>query len=73
MRHGDHRNPDGGGSNALIAVRAVVLELHGVPARGVPRTPPVYERAAPGRQRADYETEAAPALGERVRGARRPL
>ena len=60
--------------DALFAAGAVMLQLDGVPTRRVPGAgSPTRERPAPHRQRAHHEAEPPPALGERVRGARRPL
>src|SRR5262245_34198093 len=60
--------------DALFTARAVLLQLYGVSARRVPRARSrTHERPAPHRQRAYHETEPTPAVGERVRGARRAL
>lgn len=60
--------------DALFTARAVLLQLYRVSARRVPRARSrTHERPAPHRQRAHHETEPTPAVGERVRGARRVL
>jgi len=60
--------------DALLTVRAVLLQLYRVSARGVPRTRArAHERPSPYRQRSHDEPEPAPAFGERVLGARRTL
>src|SRR5262245_38030350 len=72
--HGDGGDMHRARGDALFTARAVMLQLYGASARRVPRTRSrTHERPAPHRQRAHHETEPPPAVGERVRGARRPL
>jgi hypothetical protein len=60
--------------DALFTVWAVLLQLYRVSARRVPRTRSrTHERPAPDRQRTHHETEPMPAVGEPIRGARRPF
>jgi hypothetical protein len=62
------------GGDALVTVRAVLLQLYWVSARRVLRARlRTHERPAPDRQRAHHETEPTPAGGEPVRGAWRTL
>src|SRR5262245_11752885 len=60
--------------DALVTVRAVLLQLYRMPACRVPRARSrTHERPAPDGERTHHETEPTPAVGEPVRGARRPL
>ena len=64
----------GARGDALVTVRTILLKLYRVSARRVPRARSrTHERPAPDRQRTHHETEPTSAVGERVRGARRPL